>query len=83
MACEFDAMGALSTNTTTPRKKPPVLMTLTVTVCYRWRRRYGGGRRTGTRVGTGAHIYAEIVGYGATSDGADMLLRLAKAQCVA
>ncbi len=58
-------------------------MTLTVTVSLRWRRRYGGGRRTGTRVGTWCHIYAEIVGYGATSDGADMVVRLAKVQCAA
>lgn len=31
----------------------------------------------------GAHIYAEIVGYGATSDGADMVVCLAKAQYAA
>ncbi|XPE65667.1 hypothetical protein ACNKHR_22070 [Shigella flexneri] len=31
----------------------------------------------------GAHIYAEIVGYGATSDGGAWLLRLAKAQYAA
>lgn len=32
MACEFDAMGALSTKYNDTRKKPPVLTTLTVTV---------------------------------------------------
>lgn len=32
MACEFDAMGALSAKYNDTRKKPPVLMTLTVTV---------------------------------------------------
>ncbi len=32
MACEFDAMGALSTKYNDTPEKPPVLTTLTVTV---------------------------------------------------
>ena len=37
------------------------------------RRRHGRGRGTGARQGAGREIYAEIVGYGATSDGFDMV----------
>lgn len=74
MACEFDAMGALSTKyNDTPEKAS---------------RNYdahrdgfviaGGGGMVVVEelehaLARGAHIYAEIVGYGATSDGADMV----------
>lgn len=74
MACEFDAMGALSTKyNETPEKAS---------------RTYDAGRDGFVIAGgggmvvveelehalaRGAHIYAEIVGYGATSDGADMV----------
>ncbi len=74
MACEFDAMGALSTKyNETPEKAS---------------RTYdadrdgfviagGGGMVVVEELeharARGAHIYAEIVGYGATSDGADMV----------
>lgn len=74
MACEFDAMGALSTNYNhTPEKAS---------------RTYDSGRDGFIIAGGGgmvvvealehalartAHIYAEIIGYGATSDGADMV----------
>lgn len=74
MACEFDAMGALSTKyNETPEKAS---------------RTYdadrdgfviaGGGGMVVVEelehaLARGAHIYAEIVGYGATSDGADMV----------
>lgn len=74
MACEFDAMGALSTRyNDTPEKAS---------------RTYdndrdgfviaGGGGMVVVEelehaLARGAHIYAEIVGYGATSDGADMV----------
>lgn len=74
MACEFDAMGALSTKyNDTPAKAS---------------RTYdqdrdgfviaGGGGMVVVEelehaLARGAHIYAEIVGYGATSDGADMV----------
>jgi 3-oxoacyl-[acyl-carrier-protein] synthase-1 len=74
MACEFDAMGALSTKyNDTPEKAS---------------RTYdadrdgfviaGGGGMVVVEelehaLARGAHIYAEIVGYGATSDGADMV----------
>ncbi|EIG2855517.1 beta-ketoacyl-ACP synthase I [Escherichia coli] len=74
MACEFDAMGALSTKyNDTPEKAS---------------RTYDGHRDGFVIAGgggmvvveelehalaRGAHIYAEIVGYGATSDGADMV----------
>ncbi len=74
MACEFDAMGALSTNyNDTPEKAS---------------RTYDAERDGFIIAGGGgmvvieelehalsrhAHIYAEIIGYGATSDGADMV----------
>jgi 3-oxoacyl-[acyl-carrier-protein] synthase-1 len=74
MACEFDAMGALSTKyNDTPEKAS---------------RTYdqdrdgfviaGGGGMVVVEelehaLARGAHIYAEIIGYGATSDGADMV----------
>ncbi|MEK9497161.1 beta-ketoacyl-ACP synthase I [Photorhabdus sp. P32] len=75
MSCEFDAMGALSTKyNETPEKAS---------------RTYDKGRDGFVIAGgggivvveelehalaRGAHIYAEIVGYGATSDGADMVV---------
>ncbi|MCG5047346.1 beta-ketoacyl-ACP synthase I [Pectobacterium brasiliense] len=74
LACEFDAMGALSTKyNETPEKAS---------------RTYdadrdgfviaGGGGMVVVEelehaLARGAHIYAEVVGYGATSDGADMV----------
>jgi len=74
MACEFDAMGALSTRYNDSPEKAS--------------RTYdnerdgfviaGGGGMVVVEelehaLARGAHIYAEIVGYGATSDGADMV----------
>ncbi|KMW72370.1 3-oxoacyl-ACP synthase [Photorhabdus luminescens subsp. luminescens] len=75
MSCEFDAMGALSTKyNETPEKAS---------------RTYDKGRDGFVIAGgggivvveelehalaRGAHIYAEIIGYGATSDGADMVV---------
>ncbi|EIQ58475.1 3-oxoacyl-[acyl-carrier-protein] synthase 1 [Shigella dysenteriae 225-75] len=74
MACEFDAMGALSTKyNDTPEKASRT---------YDARRDgfviAGGGGMVVVEelehaLARGAHIYAEIVGYGATSDGADMV----------
>ncbi|WP_106517018.1 beta-ketoacyl-ACP synthase I [Salmonella enterica] len=74
MACEFDAMGALSTKyNDTPEK---------VSRTYDAHRDgfviAGGGGMVVVEelehaLARGAHIYAEIVGYGATSDGADMV----------
>lgn len=74
MACEFDAMGALSTKyNDTPEKASRT---------YDAHRDgfviAGGGGMVVVEVlehalARGAHIYAEIVGYGATSDGADMV----------
>ncbi|ENO0689559.1 TPA: beta-ketoacyl-ACP synthase I [Escherichia coli] len=74
MACEFDAMGALSTKyNDTPEK---------ATRTYDAHRDgfviAGGGGMVVVEelehaLARGAHIYAEIVGYGATSDGADMV----------
>ncbi|HCL5343165.1 TPA: beta-ketoacyl-ACP synthase I [Salmonella enterica] len=74
MACEFDAMGALSTKyNDTPEKASRT---------YDAHRDgfviAGGGGMVVVEelehaLVRGAHIYAEIVGYGATSDGADMV----------
>ncbi|TPG63377.1 beta-ketoacyl-ACP synthase I [Ewingella americana] len=74
MACEFDAMGALSTRyNETPEKASRT---------YDQQRDgfviAGGGGMVVVEelehaLARGAHIYAEIVGYGATSDGADMV----------
>lgn len=74
MACEFDAMGALSTKyNDTPDKASRT---------YDAHRDgfviAGGGGMVVVEelehaLARGAHIYAEIVGYGATSDGADMV----------
>ncbi|EGM8925529.1 beta-ketoacyl-ACP synthase I [Escherichia coli] len=74
MACEFDAMGALSTKyNDTPEKASRT---------YDAHRdgfviAGGGGmvvvEELELALARGAHIYAEIVGYGATSDGADMV----------
>ena len=74
MACEFDAMGALSTKYNgTPEKASRT---------YDANRDgfviAGGGGMVVVEelehaLARGAHIYAEIVGYGATSDGADMV----------
>ena len=74
MACEFDAMGALSTKyNETPEKASRT---------YDAHRDgfviAGGGGMVVVEelehaLARGAHIYAEIVGYGATSDGADMV----------
>ncbi|WP_400251027.1 beta-ketoacyl-ACP synthase I [Escherichia coli] len=74
MACEFDAMGALSTKyNDTPEKASRT---------YDAHRDgfviAGGGGMVVVEelehaLARGDHIYAEIVGYGATSDGADMV----------
>ena len=74
MACEFDAMGALYTKyNDTPEKASRT---------YDAHRDgfviAGGGGMVVVEelehaLARGAHIYAEIVGYGATSDGADMV----------
>ncbi|EFU0075504.1 beta-ketoacyl-ACP synthase I [Salmonella enterica] len=74
MACEFDAMGALSTKyNDTPEKASRT---------YDAHRDgfviAGGGGMVVVEelehaLARGGHIYAEIVGYGATSDGADMV----------
>lgn len=74
LACEFDAMGALSTKyNDTPEKASRT---------YDAHRDgfviAGGGGMVVVEelehaLARGAHIYAEVVGYGATSDGADMV----------
>ncbi|AJJ22776.1 beta-ketoacyl-ACP synthase I [Yersinia enterocolitica] len=74
MSCEFDAMGALSTKyNETPDKASRTY--------DQYRDGFviaGGGGMVVVEelehaLARGAHIYAEIVGYGATSDGADMV----------
>ncbi|STS84166.1 3-oxoacyl-ACP synthase [Klebsiella pneumoniae] len=74
MACEFDAMGALSTKyNDTPEKASRTYDANRGRLRYRRRRRYVVVEELEHALARGAHIYAEIVGYGATSDGADMV----------
>ena len=74
MACEFDAMGALSTKyNDTPEKASRTYAAHRDGFVIA-----GGGGMVVVEelehaLARGAHIYAEIVGYGATSDGADMV----------
>ncbi|EOA5865832.1 beta-ketoacyl-ACP synthase I [Escherichia coli] len=74
MACEFDAMGALSTKyNDTPEKASRTYDSHRDGFVIA-----GGGGMVVVEelehaLARGAHIYAEIVGYGATSDGADMV----------
>jgi hypothetical protein len=70
----FDAMGALSTKYNDTPEKPPAPMTSDPRrLRHRRRRRHAGAGGTGARPARGAKIYAELVGYGATSDGYDMV----------
>lgn len=73
-ACEFDAMGALSTKyNDTPEKASRTYDSNRDGFVIAG----GGGivvvEELEHALARGAHIYAEIVGYGATSDGADMV----------
>ena len=74
MACEFDAMGALSTK----YNDNPSQASRTYDAHRDGFVIAGGGGMVVVEelehaLARGAHIYAEIVGYGATSDGADMV----------
>ncbi|PIJ51518.1 beta-ketoacyl-[acyl-carrier-protein] synthase I [Erwinia sp. OLTSP20] len=74
MACEFDAMGALSTK----YNDNPAKASRTYDNQRDGFVIAGGGGMVVVEelehaLARGAHIYAEIVGYGATSDGADMV----------
>ena len=74
MACEFDAMGALSTK----YNDSPDKASRTYDANRDGFVIAGGGGMVVVEelehaLARGAHIYAEIVGYGATSDGADMV----------
>ncbi|VFP88508.1 beta-ketoacyl-ACP synthase I [Candidatus Erwinia haradaeae] len=74
MSCEFDAMGALSTK----YNDFPEKASRTYDLSRDGFVIAGGGgiivvEELGHAIGRGAHIYAEIVGYGATSDGVDMV----------
>ena len=74
MACEFDAMGALSTK----YNETPAKASRTYDAHRDGFVIAGGGGMVVVEelehaLARGAHIYAEIVGYGATSDGADMV----------
>ena len=74
MACEFDAMGALSTK----YNETPDKASRTYDADRDGFVIAGGGGMVVVEelehaLARGAHIYAEIVGYGATSDGADMV----------
>ncbi|CNI06613.1 beta-ketoacyl-ACP synthase I [Yersinia pekkanenii] len=74
MACEFDAMGALSTK----YNETPAKASRTYDQDRDGFVIAGGGGMVVVEelehaLARGAHIYAEIVGYGATSDGADMV----------
>ncbi|MBK5072270.1 beta-ketoacyl-ACP synthase I [Budviciaceae bacterium CWB-B4] len=74
LSCEFDAMGALSTQyNDTPEKASRTYDSARDGFVIS-----GGGGMVVVEelehaLARGAHIYAEIVGYGATSDGADMV----------
>jgi 3-oxoacyl-[acyl-carrier-protein] synthase-1 len=74
LCCEFDAMGALSTSyNDTPEKASRTYDNARDGFVIA-----GGGGMVVVEelehaLARGAHIYAEIVGYGATSDGADMV----------
>ncbi|KAB7895865.1 beta-ketoacyl-ACP synthase I [Rouxiella sp. S1S-2] len=74
MACEFDAMGAMSRGyNETPDKASRTYDTERDGFVIA-----GGGGMVVVEelehaLARGAHIYAEIIGYGATSDGADMV----------
>lgn len=75
MACEFDAMGALSTkyNQTPEKASCPYDVNRDGFVIA------GGGgiivvEELYHALSRNAHIYAEIIGYGATSDGCDMVV---------
>ncbi|WP_225639443.1 beta-ketoacyl-ACP synthase I [Candidatus Profftia sp. (ex Adelges kitamiensis)] len=75
LACEFDAMGALSTHyNTTPEKASRTYDTKRDGFVISG----GGGivvvEELEHALNRGAHIYAEVVGYGATSDGYDMVV---------
>lgn len=74
MACEFDAMGALSTQ----YNEQPASASRTYDANRDGFVIAGGAgivvvEELEHALARGAHIYAEIVGYGATSDGADMV----------
>ncbi|XBS68658.1 beta-ketoacyl-ACP synthase I [Acerihabitans sp. KWT182] len=74
MACEFDAMGALSTR----YNDTPAKASRTYDVNRDGFVIAGGGgivvvEELEHALARGAHIYAEVIGYGANSDGADMV----------
>ncbi|WP_034916178.1 beta-ketoacyl-ACP synthase I [Erwinia sp. 9145] len=74
MSCEFDAMGALSTK----YNESPEKASRTYDSSRDGFVIAGGGGMVVVEelehaLARGAHIYAEVVGYGATSDGADMV----------
>ncbi|ACS86362.1 beta-ketoacyl-ACP synthase I [Musicola paradisiaca] len=74
LACEFDAMGALSTK----YNETPARASRTYDADRDGFVIAGGGGMVVVEelehaLARGAHIYAEVVGYGATSDGADMV----------
>ncbi|URJ24985.1 beta-ketoacyl-ACP synthase I [Candidatus Blochmannia ocreatus (nom. nud.)] len=75
MACEFDAMGALSTK----YNIAPAMASRPYDIDRDGFVIAGGGgivvvEELTHAVSRGAHIYAEIIGYGATSDGCDMVV---------
>ncbi|RNM09309.1 beta-ketoacyl-ACP synthase I [Dickeya undicola] len=74
LACEFDAMGALSTK----YNETPERASRTYDADRDGFVIAGGGGMVVVEelehaLARGAHIYAEVIGYGATSDGADMV----------
>lgn len=74
MACEFDAMGALSTR----YNETPAKASRTYDVNRDGFVIAGGGgivvvEELEHALARGAHIYGEVIGYGANSDGADMV----------
>jgi 3-oxoacyl-[acyl-carrier-protein] synthase-1 len=80
----FDAMGAMSSNSTRRRRRRRAPMTSIATALSSpaapacWCSKSWSTPRRAAR-----KIYAEVAGYGATSDGEDMVRRRARARCAA
>jgi 3-oxoacyl-[acyl-carrier-protein] synthase I len=73
LSCLFDAMGAMSSKYNDAPETASRPLTPRATALSSRRRRCGGAGIARTRTGARRRIYAEVTGYGATSDGHDMV----------